>query len=82
MRPCRAICAPTSNCCATIAAMPFSSGRRIAERILVPATPSAAARSSRASSPGIGFIRVTPSASASIPLSTLTRGTTPRSSHR
>ena len=52
------------------------------ERILVPKTPSFTARASSASSSGIGFIRLTPSFSASRPLSTFRKGTTPRSSHR
>jgi hypothetical protein len=37
---------------------------------------------SKSSSPAIGFISVTPSASFSMPWSTLSIGTTPRSSHR
>ncbi len=52
------------------------------ERILVPKTPSFTARASSASSAGIGFIRLTPSFSASSPLSTFRKGMTPRSSHR
>ncbi len=82
MSPCLAICAPISNCCATMAAMPVFEGRLMTERILVPKTPSFTARASSSSSPGIGFIRLTPSFSASSPLSTLRNGTTPRSSQR
>ena len=52
------------------------------ERILVPKTPSFTARVSSASSSGIGLISWTPSFSASSPLSTFTKGMTPRSSHR
>ena len=52
------------------------------ERILVPKMPSFTARASSASRPGIGFIRLTPSASASSPLSTFRKGITPRSSHK
>ena len=52
------------------------------DRILVPKTPSFTARESSVSRVGIGFIRLTPSFSASRPLSHFTKGTTPRSSHR
>ena len=44
----------------------------------MPNTPSLLARASSASSPGIGFISCTPSASSSSPLSILRNGTTPR----
>ncbi len=69
----------TSNCCATTAAMPAGLARLITERSLVPNTPSWLARSSRPSRSGIGFIIWTPSRSSSRPLSTLMKGTTPRS---
>ena len=45
-------------------------------------SPAFTARASSASSPGIGFISWTPSASASNPLSIFRNGTTPRFSHR
>src|SRR5260221_515788 len=48
----------------------------------MPALDALLARARRASSAGIGFIRLTPSFSASSPLSTLRKGITPRSSHR
>ena len=80
--PCAAICAATSNCWPTTAAMPSFEGRLITERILVPNTPSFTARASSGSSAGIGFIRLTPSLSAASPLSTFRKGTTPRSSQR
>jgi hypothetical protein len=82
MGACSAICAATSNCCATTAAIPSFDGRLMTERILVPKIPSFTARVRRASSAGIGFIRLTPSFSASSPLSTFKKGITPRSSHR
>jgi len=82
MSPCPAICAATSNCCFATAAIPFWDGRLITERILVPTTPSFAARASKASRSGIGFIRLTPPFSTSSPLSTFRKGTTPRSSHK
>ena len=52
------------------------------ERIFVPKTLSFAARVRSASSSGMGLISWTPSFSFSSPLSTLTKGTTPLSSHR
>src|SRR5262245_40038994 len=63
-------------------AMPSCDARLMKERILVPNTPRLTARSSSGSTSGIGFIRLTPSFSAARPLSTLTKGTTPRSSHK
>jgi glycine/D-amino acid oxidase-like deaminating enzyme len=75
INPCLAICAATSNCCAAIAAIPSLEARLITERILVPKTPSLAARVSNSSSCGIGRISWTPSFSGSRPLSTLTKGT-------
>ena len=47
---------PISNCWSTTSSIPRSSAREITERILVPNTPALTARSSRSSSPGIGFI--------------------------
>ncbi len=52
------------------------------ERILVPNTPLATARASRASRSGIGFITCAPSASSARPLSTFKNGTTPLTDHR
>ncbi len=54
--PWPAIWRATSNCWATMAAMPACEAQAITERILVPYTPSFTARSSSASSSGIGFI--------------------------
>ena len=65
-----------------MAATPVCEARATTERILVPYTPSLTARARRSSSPGIGFINWTPSLSASSPLSTFTKGTTPRLFHR
>ena len=77
--PCASTCFATSNCCATIASIPAGLAALITERSLVPKTPSPLARSSSASSPGIGFIIWTPSFSSSSPLSILRNGTIPRS---
>ena len=82
MSPWLRICSPNSNCCLAIAAMPVLDARLMVERILVPNMPSLTARASNLSRSGIGFIRQTPSFSASRPLSTLMIGTTPRSSHK
>ncbi len=79
IRLCDRICSATSNCCFTMAAMPVGDAKLTTERILVPKTPLAFARSSNAPSLGIGFIICTPSASSSSPLSTFRNGTTPRS---
>ena len=76
------ICRPTSNCWSAMACTPLASASLTTERIFVPNTPLATARSRSASRPGIGFISWTPSASSSRPLSTLRNGTTPFTSHR
>src|SRR5918994_221836 len=57
--------------------MPCSSACAITERIFVPNTPAATARSSNSSSPEMGFMTCVPFDSSASPLSTLRKGTTP-----
>src|SRR3546814_4394962 len=59
-RPAASTCCPTSNCCLTTAAMPSRLARLMTERSFVPNTPSALARCSSVSRPGLGFISCTP----------------------
>ena len=62
--------------------MPVALAASMTERILVPNMPAATPRSSSASRSGIGFIRRVPFSGSARPLSTLRKGTTPRSSQR
>ena len=71
---------PRRTACATTAAIPSFEGRLMTERILVPKTPSFTARVRRASSAGIGFIRLTPSFSAFQPFADLQKGVFPKES--
>ena len=75
IRPASIITPPTSNCWATIAAIPSAFALLITERIFVPKMPCVFASARRFVRPFISFISCTPLTSSCKPSSTLRNGT-------